>query len=342
LSEASARREDFRPLTVGEILDRALRIHRRHFRKLFLLMLAFHLPVYVLTKAFEYFGYSYFPHFLRPGLMLIARPRPDIVLRELIWLTGAGAIFWAVSLAIYDLRLAATAVAGRAAFLGEPVTINEAFARTFRRAAIILGTSLVQVVWYGIVILLAALPGLGVGFAAATSTEHAGLLLAGALVALALCEVPTILWLLLRYSLVAEVVMLEGAGFVKALRRSGVLMRGRASAGGTSSILDNSMLRASVVFAVTLAVNLAAASPGAVCHSLVDLAYGNNLLNPTAMDPLAVPAYAIIPIELADAALESAVAPFALMAGLVFYFDLRIRKEGFDLELLAEALQNPS
>ena len=329
--------EEFRPFTLGEILDRALRIHRRHFRKLFPLVLAFQLPVYVLTKAFEYFGYDHFPHFLRPGLLAMAPPRPDVTVREFVWLVGSGTVFWSLSIAIYDLRLAATTVAGRWAFLGEPVSVQGALRRTWESAVRLLATSVIQVAWYGIVIGVAALPGLAMGFVGLRS-PNAGLWLVGALLVLIVFEVPTILWLLLRYSLVSQVVMLENTALVGALRRSSALMKGRASTTASSSVLDNSMLRASVVLAVTLAVNIAVASLMSVPHLAVNMAYGNNPLNPTAIDPLAVPAYAIIPIELASVLLESAVAPFWLMAMLVFYFDLRIRKEGFDLELLADSL----
>jgi hypothetical protein len=329
---------DLRPFTVGEILDRALRIHRGNFRKLFIVMLAFQLPVYVMTKSFEYFGYDYFPHFLRPGLLAVSPPRPDVTVREFLWLLAAGTVFWAAMLAMHDLRLAATTVAGREAFLGQSVSVREALTRTVERAGALLGTTAVQMILYVFLIGLAALPAAGLVAAAVLRTEGQALWLLGALFVLAVFEVPTVLWLMLRYSLVAQVVMLERVSFVRALRRSAELMRGRASTNASSKWTDNSMLRASIVLAVTLAVNVAVASLMSVPHLLVNFAYGNNPLTPNAVDPLAVPAYAIIPIELADAALESAVAPFWLLAMMVFYFDLRIRKEGFDLEVLAETL----
>ncbi len=333
-------RLELRPFTVGEILDRALRLHRREFKRLFFLTLVFHLPLLAASKGFQYFGYSQFPHILRPGLFASESLGGDVVLREAAWLGVSLVCLVAVLLAIHELRLATVIAAGRRAFVGEAISIGSAFRSLASRTLVLLGTWVVQMLWYLFLFALAAAPSAALATWAVLRSSTPGPLIAGAILLFVFLEVPTILWALLRFCLTTQVVMVEGRFGVRALLRSAALMKGRVPkpTGAPPTFADNCMLRASVILAVSLAVNISVASIMAVPHVAVNLAFGNNPLEPNAVDPLAVPAFAVIPIELASAALEAAVAPFWLLSMLVFYFDLRIRKEGYDLELLASDL----
>lgn len=68
--------------------------------------------------------------------------------------------------------------------------------------------------------------------------------------------------------------------------------------------------------------------PSAVLHA----SYGN-ILDPTHADQTAIPAGLLIPAELAQIVLSSLVAPVYAVFAVVFYVDMRVRREGLDLAL---------
>jgi len=45
--------------------------------------------------------------------------------------------------------------------------------------------------------------------------------------------------------------------------------------------------------------------------------------------------WASLPVEVFGVLTQASVAPFGLLGIIVFYFDVRIKREGFDLEFLA-------
>jgi MFS family permease len=106
--------------------------------------------------------------------------------------------------------------------------------------------------------------------------------------------------------------LMEDRRGTKALRRSRQLVRGRFWPSF-----------AAVVIAIMLAGVVAAALQGAVLA--VVLSTDNELVETVVQ-------------AIAGTATSALVTPFSAAAILVIYFDLRVRKEGFDLELLARTL----
>jgi len=68
---------------------------------------------------------------------------------------------------------------------------------------------------------------------------------------------------------------------------------------------------------------------------IVNAIYGVSPLDPERYDPAVVPLWASVPSEVFGVFTQAAVAPFGMLAIIVFYFDIRIKREGFDLEFLA-------
>lgn len=125
------------------------------------------------------------------------------------------------------------------------------------------------------------------------------------------CLVPGI-YLYGAWAVAAPVLLLEGVVGTKALRRSQALVKGRwwpvAGALVLSSILT------SVVQAVILGLTAALVS-----------ASGNEVANAVAQ-------------AIGQTAASVLITPFSAAVLTVVYFDLRVRKEGFDLELLARRM----
>lgn len=104
------------------------------------------------------------------------------------------------------------------------------------------------------------------------------------------------------------------------------------------SFFNNCKVRASLVHAVNLCIGLSVLVVSSLPTLIVSSAFGASPLAPETYDPVRVPLWALIPAEVFQVLTQTAAMPYGLLAVIVFYFDLRIRKEGFDLELLAERL----
>lgn len=291
-----------RPLGIGEALDRAVALHRRHFRDLFLAALALELPLFVLARieaaslgelltAADPARWAAAGHLLLPlgtlGLLML--------LGQFL-LTSAAAFVVAPS--------AAEAPPGRQA-------------STARRAAASLGAALAGCAATLLTPALAALPGT---LLALRSTSPTGQLLgvAGALVGGGL----GLLWALLAFLLAPAAAAVEGVAGPRALWRSLRLMRPAPGA----PLAERPSLRASVVLLAALAISLAANTVAGLPRAAALLLAGAT--TPAARLPL--PAEMVVGgIEIAAIA---ALRPFGLVALAVLYFDRRARCEGLDLE----------
>jgi hypothetical protein len=125
--------------------------------------------------------------------------------------------------------------------------------------------------------------------------------------------IPGILWML-SYSLIVPAILIEGQRALPSLRRSSDLVRGYRVK----------------VFWVLLIVNLLqavlAGGVDMISHLLFSSASASGEILGTALGNL----------------LSIVLAPLGIIAAILLYYDMRIRKEGFDLEMLSRALTNDS
>jgi len=129
------------------------------------------------------------------------------------------------------------------------------------------------------------------------------------LIGLMLLIVPGVLWLL-SYSLVVPTILVEGQKAVPSLRRSRELMkgyRGKAFAIMVVMILLEGIL-AIGISSVTSSIFRTDSTGGTVMNSAI-----TNLLS-------------------------IFLAPLGIVATILLYYDMRIRKEGFDLDMLSRAI----
>ncbi len=314
-----------RPLSLGELLDRALQLFRAHFFRLALVMLAFQVPSYALSKGFSLVSQAKAPILTRPGAFRGQVPDLD----QLLWLVGGLAVTVFGLMALYQLAVASLTTAAARAILGERVEAGRALREGLSRAPHLLATFFLLLVWVSFLLTLSIVPGVVVlGFGMVRS-ESALVVLGGVLILGA--GVVVGLYLLLRYALVSEVVVIERLWLVQALRRSARLMSGRVG----PDLIDRCKLRASVLFAVNFCISVAVAVVTSLPSVAVNAAWGVSMFDQERNDPALVPLWASVPVEVLQVLAQSAVAPFGLLAIIAFYFDLRIRREGFDLEVLA-------
>lgn len=143
---------------------------------------------------------------------------------------------------------------------------------------------------------------------------------------LLLCIVPGI-YFSLWFLLVGQVVVLENQRPVAALRRSRELMRVKTDRG----FARHNYTKAGVILLITFAL-------GAIVGGIISIPFA--IVHAMAGTQRAVTPFA--PLQLLQGVLtmtvQAAIAPVGLIAMILFYYDIRIRKEGFDLEVLAAAL----
>ncbi len=291
---------ELRPLRLAEILDRIFQLYRARF--------ALFLGIAGVSTILE----------LLWNLINMA---------ELRWMTGhhlarqwtttvSSIPAWAILFAAAALCLAATNRAVAAIYDGEPTSIVKAFA-ALRRGwlrYVWVNTLAFFIAWGSIiaVVLVAVMATLIARRASTLGQANAVTLVYGATGLLVLFALPLCLWLTIRYSLAIPACIEEKLGTLRSLKRSVFLSqdtKGRIlvlllivmAAQGT---IVSAFMTPVFVFMVRARGQ---ASPGITAYTLAVTALSSALIKPI---------YSI---------------------GLtLFYYDARVRKEGFDLERMLE------
>jgi hypothetical protein len=330
---------DLRPLAVGEIIDRAATFWRKHFKALFLLSLGFNLVSYILTKGLQLAAQRNFA-----ALQVAARGGELAVLgaeyaRFLLMVTATlGITFW-----VYSLNTLAVSRYVVPTQLGEPARPADGMQRVLQRVGAFTGAYLLSLLWAVGAILLLMLPGMllaGVGGAIVLRTEGAisgarvlgWILLAGGPVLAVLGLVGGVLWYLLRFSLLAPVLAMEELPAVRSFRRSGALLSGRVGPGFTGRVTVRAMILVTVVSIILIAVSVLCGLPALI----LQFTHGSPL-DPEAAAANPVPQSLLVPAELLQVVGQAVFNPLGLVVYALLYLDMRVRREGLDLERRLEA-----
>src|SRR5581483_8886698 len=283
-----------RPLSLGELLDRTFSLYKQNF------LLFFGIMVWpsVLAVAVG---------LLNTGMQsLIRRPAAGVNVAVM----GAGIGFGMMVLGLaywvaYTLALGATTLAVSDVYLGNAVTISASYKKMKGRTwglMCLMGWISLQV--GAVVVLLAIL--MGVIAAAGRAIGAVAVLILLPLI----IGVP--LWLLLRYSAAVPAMMLEQLRARQAASRSGQLMKGNL---GRAFLL--------LLLMVIITYTVMAVFQGPFFVAAVMTAQNGQ------------PALWLMGLSTVMGGLGGALAAPLLMIGLVLlYYDIRIRKEAFDLQLL--------
>jgi hypothetical protein len=299
-----------RPLTIGELLDRSFTLYRQHFVMFVTIMAVPSLAMLGMLAAMT-------------GLQVLAAPRPGVapdprdLLVMLIPLVVLMVAFVAAYWMAYIFAVGATTKGVSDLYLGSVPTALSCYRGTWTHfGRLVLLTLLVFLRMMGLMLLCAGVPGVIAAIVAVAVPPLGAFLMVlgifgGSLAAMVLA---------LRYALCAPALMMEGLGANAAIRRSIELTRG---------FLGRVFLLAACAVIVTYSGLLIFQMPFLVGAALVGpestLGFWLNILSSV--------------MGTVGSAITS---PLMLIGFAVLYFDARIRKEAFDLQLMTEALQPPS
>ena len=308
---AEAPAPELRPLGVGEILDVSIKIYTRHFRTLLAIVALVVVPVELLLVPLLASAIPD-PELLRPQFRLTPEPL-DVSDRELgRFLTGAG-ISGLFSLVATLLAQAAAFQAVREAYLGRRPGWRRSVGFMLRRLHSVLWVSALPF----LLLLLALLAGaVVIGVLAALGGGGGAAI---AVVSLGIAALFTALvWLGLTWAFAVPALMVEGLRGRRALGRSFRLVRGRWWPTAAAVALG---------FLLAFVVQVIAAS---LLQALLFTDIGDSALG------------AVVVSQLGSALGAALATPFQAAIVAVVYFDLRVRREGFDLELLAGGVADGS
>jgi len=294
------------PMGIGEILDRSFRFLRQYFWLLFII---------IFIPQAIFFVVNFVLQFLVSGdmtqdfsLSMGAGFGISAFLAVIIFLVLQ---FWAQGALIHAVS---------ETYLGHSTSIKASYGAMRSRIGRLIGT---LILWSIIVFGIPALFGM-IAAAAVPSLAMTGL---GGITAGIIAVVVVILaiWifatLFLNWLLVDKVVVLEEIGWMKALRRSKELMKGRTEPGFWKSIKTKASLIILVGFLIGIGIHLLFQLPGV----LLGILFPGGIVITTVQGVLNM-----VAVSLATA--------YTAIAMILFYYDIRVRKEGFDLKMMAEKL----
>lgn len=324
---------EFHPLSTGELMDRAVGFWRSHWKPLFQLYLAFQLVGYALLKLLLWAMRAWSP-LLQDGLALAAAIRNDpteVARQSVVGVAATVGIFGAYAWVVWFASIAAARYVVDECLSQKPSpsgSIRHAFGRlgAATRSLLLMAlqsaaVSLLLVVAISVIALFASLFGNSAGTGRV-------LIAAGATLLALFLFVVGFLWFMLRFTLISPVLAVEGLGAIASVRRSGELMSGRIGPG----VMNGVKVRATILITAMMLVVLVVTSLGSIPSVFLTLAYAKDSEGIFAVSR-GVPEIFLIPAELFHVGVQSLFAPLYTALVSIFYLDMRVRREGLDLEL---------
>jgi uncharacterized membrane protein (DUF485 family) len=300
-----------RPYSLGEILDRTAQLYRSNFL--------------VFAGIFSiYAGVALALNLLQIGLGVLLKSAP----LKLSWaILATAGVEWLLLVLLLGAAIAAVSRAAAWAHLGEPATIRTAYASTLPRFRRYLWLMMITsfVAWIPMVIIYGSYMGFILlyvrpkGLLAhpnAAANAHATVILGVVSIAFFLLVLPAFVWgivMTLRYALALPACVVEGLKAGKAIRRSIELSKG---ARGRIFILFlligvikvGLMLVSQAFFFAAIFKNHGEVAPWVTACSQVVAFFTNSFLGPIGATGITL-----------------------------FYYDQRVRKEGFDIEWMMQS-----
>lgn len=287
-----------RPLGVGDMIDRTLRLVRANIVLFISISVIPALIVEIMQRASglsQTIDANNFSQLFDPRASAVSQrtfvlPNGPVVL-------AVGLVAGAVSLIVYSAITAAFAER----YLGRTVSIGEAYSRGLRAVPAVLFSVLAFFIALGVVFVAF--------FLIAAVASSAALAVIGLIVGL-IAFFFFLPWAFLSLAVLGPVIVIERLGPIAAIRRSFHLM-------------DRSRWRALGLYILVLIIS----GILGLIFSLVFLA--SFVTEPTARTVLQT---------VASVAASAISGPLTYGAFVILYYDLRVRREAFDLQLAAEAL----
>ncbi|MFP2934362.1 hypothetical protein ACLESO_56455 [Pyxidicoccus sp. 3LG] len=321
---------ELRPLAMGEMIDRAATFWRGHLKSLFILSFGFSLVNYIATKSTVLSIQRLAPSLYGPDAQARAQQDPTAILGDAsasmgLWAVLVVFLFWS-----YWLATLAAARYVVSAQLGEPVQPVEGLRRALSRVGTLTGAYFFAMAWGVLMTVLMLAPGALFGGMAAAASVMGSNTLAIVLVVVAvplaiLGLIGAMLWFFLRFLLLPPVLAMEDLGAWETFKRSGELLSGRVGPGFLGRVVVRAMILYTVVSFILISVQLVSGIPS----WLVMAPYGSPF---DAGTMARTPQLLLVPAELIQVVAQSCFSPIYFVFCSLFYLDMRVRREGLDLE----------
>ena len=296
---------DLRPLSLGELLDRSFSLYRRNFWLFVGIMALPSLIALGLGVVVALFN----PQPVNPESLAAGETQPAEILGAVVWFGAAMVGMLIVYFVAYAVALGATTVAVSELYLGRPITIRTAYAplrgRVGRLALLLV---LLGVRMFGLLFLGFLSVGVAVALGTVTSPILGVLFVLGGMAGTLALWV----WVVLRYAVSVPAAVLEDETATAAIQRSIDLTRG--SLGRVFVLLLFTMIITYAVLAIFQGPFLVAAVMAGPESSG---GFWFNLLG-----------------TISGSIGGAFTAPLMIVAFAVLYYDLRVRREGLDLQLM--------
>lgn len=299
---------ELRPLALGELLDRSFTIYRHHFW-LFVGIMAVPSVLTLMMSLLMILTAAT----LAPG----AEPNAALDMRRMMWalgIMGAVAVTLVVYFVAYSVALGAATIAVSQIYQDRPGTIRTTFAALKGKVGrLTLLLLLVAIRVFGLAFIGMVIVGfLAAALGAAVSPILSALVAIPALFVVA-CVV---IWFVLRYSVTVPVAVLEDESATDAIARSVQLTEGNL---GRVFVLM--LFTVVITYAVLLLFQGPFAAVGIIAGPESTIAFWSDLLG-----------------ALSGAIGSAVTSPLTVVAYSVLYYDLRVRKEGLDLDVMLAKL----
>jgi MFS family permease len=294
------------PMGVGEILDRSFRLLRQNFLLFFIILMIPQGTFFLCSKGMSIF--------VKGGVQQSISANMGIGL-------GISAVFAVLVLVTIQFwAQGALVYAVSETYLGHKTSVGSSYGAMRTRLGRLLGTMILVGVLLGLLFLILFFLGglvMGVLRSAGRWFGAAGMII--------VCILGAVVFFhcVLNWLLVDKVVVLEDKAWFKALRRSTELMKSRTEQGFWKRPKNKAGLILLLGFLIGIGIHLLFQVPGLLGRMFVPI--GTTVTWQTVQQILNVVA-------------TSLAAVFTAIAMILYYYDIRLRSEGFDLKMMAEHL----
>lgn len=323
--EASPLEVDLRPLTTSELIDRGFSLYRQNFAGLLLLALLSQIP-YLLAQVLTNMLH------LMPSMTDLLAESPTTLTDSCLFI-----VIVTVAMIVSFLFMVVMTFYVADAYLGKIPSLAKSFRRFGRCLPGSIWTCVLNFIFYGLTLLFPFLALLAsiIWYGMAPPASFGGFLLfvAGTMILLIASLVP-VLVVFMRLMLTIPVLALERLAGWAACRRSSALVRYDPGLGFFYWGETRLSLLLLPLFVIQLLTYTLTAIP-------MILSQINEIVRHGTASQLAAQSDAVVVgSQILTYVAGAVILPPYAIAVTLFYYDVRIRREGFDLEFLAGRLEN--
>lgn len=303
-----------RPMSTSQVLDRTFSLYRQNF--LLFAGIAALPPALLLLGQLGFVGV---------GTLSVLSGRAGLQIAAIVAAVLTGMALLALWIFGYALCTGASVYAVTRVHLGHKTSIAEAYKLMFPYAGTVLGIVVLAFLAVGAVlmaaVLLIVIPVVGIRIALKTQPLASSVLVGTLVLLLVIAAVCALFYVTAKFALAVPSAVVEKLGVIESLKRSWGLAQGSV----LRLILVN-ILAAFISFALSAVLSV---------PYFIGIALAITKKSPAAMVPFIIWQY------IGDFLARSIAFPIATIAVSLIYYDERVRKEAFDLQLMMEAMSQP-